>query len=204
MPPGSFTPLTRETAMAGGGRYGLAPGEFTDDTSMALCLAFSLVLAGGHSPTLSMMLYRKWYEQGFLGSTGECFDIGITTRKGLYAFAAAYDTWRDSCRTLKQPPPIEGHAASCTATAASESASQSASAGGSAAAAASSCSELAQASAPVPVIPVDCVGPASSQPVPTADLVNPFRGNISDSGEALRSTKAAPRCCCSWQSISRL
>ena len=38
--PGSFEPLTD---MVGGGPFNLKPGEWTDDTSMALCLAESLV-----------------------------------------------------------------------------------------------------------------------------------------------------------------
>lgn len=38
--PGSFTPITD---MAGGGPFGLTPGAWTDDTSMALCLAESLL-----------------------------------------------------------------------------------------------------------------------------------------------------------------
>jgi len=33
-PPGSFTPVND---MVGGGPFGLAPGQWTDDTSMALC-----------------------------------------------------------------------------------------------------------------------------------------------------------------------
>ena len=37
-PPGSFTPVTD---MIGGGPFGLQPGQWTDDTSMALCLAAS-------------------------------------------------------------------------------------------------------------------------------------------------------------------
>jgi ADP-ribosyl-[dinitrogen reductase] hydrolase len=37
-PRGSFTPLTD---MVGGGPFRLVPGEWTDDTSMALCLAHS-------------------------------------------------------------------------------------------------------------------------------------------------------------------
>lgn len=41
--PGSFTPLTD---MAGGGPFGLTAGQWTDDTSMALCLAESLVTCG--------------------------------------------------------------------------------------------------------------------------------------------------------------
>jgi len=38
--PGSFTPITD---MVGGGPFRLKPGEWTDDTSMALCLAESLL-----------------------------------------------------------------------------------------------------------------------------------------------------------------
>jgi ADP-ribosyl-[dinitrogen reductase] hydrolase len=39
-PPGTFSPVTD---MIGGGLFHLKPGEWTDDTSMALCLAESLV-----------------------------------------------------------------------------------------------------------------------------------------------------------------
>lgn len=35
--------------MVGGGPFGLEPGQWTDDTSMALCLAASLVERGGRS-----------------------------------------------------------------------------------------------------------------------------------------------------------
>ena len=41
---GSFTPITD---MVGGGPFRLRPGQWTDDTSMALCLAGSLVEKGG-------------------------------------------------------------------------------------------------------------------------------------------------------------
>ncbi len=34
LPPGSFEPVS---SMTGGGSYGLEPGHWTDDTSMALC-----------------------------------------------------------------------------------------------------------------------------------------------------------------------
>lgn len=39
-PPGSFEPIEK---MVGGGSFHLAPGQWTDDTSVALCLAESLV-----------------------------------------------------------------------------------------------------------------------------------------------------------------
>lgn len=38
--PGCLTPLDD---MVGGGPFSLAPGQWTDDTSMALCLAESLI-----------------------------------------------------------------------------------------------------------------------------------------------------------------
>ena len=38
--PGSFTPISD---MIGGGPFLLKPGQWTDDTSMALCLAESLI-----------------------------------------------------------------------------------------------------------------------------------------------------------------
>ena len=42
-PRGSFRPIAD---MTGGGPFHLAPGQWTDDTSMALCLASSLVERG--------------------------------------------------------------------------------------------------------------------------------------------------------------
>ena len=43
-PPGSFEPVTD---MIGGGVFQLQPGQWTDDTSMALCLAESLIQCQG-------------------------------------------------------------------------------------------------------------------------------------------------------------
>ncbi len=41
---GSFEPVTE---MIDGGPFGLEPGQWTDDTSMALCLAESLIEKNG-------------------------------------------------------------------------------------------------------------------------------------------------------------
>ena len=41
--PGNFTPITD---IIGGGPFKLKPGEWTDDTSLALCLAESLIEKG--------------------------------------------------------------------------------------------------------------------------------------------------------------
>lgn len=79
-PPGTFAPVTD---MVGGGPFGLPPGAWTDDTSMALCLAESLVERGGFDPIDQLQRYVRWYREGFLSSTGRCFDIGIATRQAL-------------------------------------------------------------------------------------------------------------------------
>jgi ADP-ribosyl-[dinitrogen reductase] hydrolase len=74
-PRGSFTPLTD---MVGGGPFDLEPGQWTDDTSMALCLATSLIECQGFNPDDQMKRYYDWYQNGYLSSNGECFDIGNT------------------------------------------------------------------------------------------------------------------------------
>lgn len=84
-PRGSFPPLTD---MVGGGAFNLQPGQWTDDTSMALCLAESLVEKGGFDALDQMNRYLDWYENGYLSSTGRCFDIGNATRQALEKFKA--------------------------------------------------------------------------------------------------------------------
>ncbi|WP_284639997.1 ADP-ribosylglycohydrolase family protein [Paenibacillus silviterrae] len=81
--PGTFEPLTD---LIGGGPFGLEPGEWTDDTSMALCLAESLLKCGMFHPLDQMRRYVRWYREGYLSSTGVCFDIGNTVRQALERF----------------------------------------------------------------------------------------------------------------------
>ncbi|MCH7746373.1 MAG: ADP-ribosylglycohydrolase family protein [Chloroflexi bacterium] len=83
MQPGSFEPVVD---MVGGGPHGLLPGEWTDDTSLALCLADSLTNKNGFDPVDQMERYLKWFREGYMSSTGECFDIGDTTRTALIEF----------------------------------------------------------------------------------------------------------------------
>ena len=83
MRPGTFEPVTE---MVGGGPHGLLPGEWTDDTSMALCLAESLIQCRGFDAEDQLRRYVRWYRYGHLSSTGLCFDIGVTTRIALEAF----------------------------------------------------------------------------------------------------------------------
>jgi len=61
-PPGTFRPITD---MVGGGPFRLAPGQWTDDTSMALCLAESLMECRGFDPADQMVRYLRWYREGY-------------------------------------------------------------------------------------------------------------------------------------------
>jgi len=87
-PPGSFEPLTD---MVGGGPFNLDPGQWTDDTSMALCLAQSLIECEGFDARDQIERYVAWYRQGYLSSTGTCFDIGNTVLSALTMFEETGD-----------------------------------------------------------------------------------------------------------------
>ncbi|KLD71965.1 ADP-ribosylglycohydrolase family protein [Xanthomonas pisi] len=78
--PGSFAPIDD---MRGGGPFALRAGQWTDDTSMALCLAHSLLYRSGFDAADQMNRYCNWYQHGYLSSTGSCFDIGSTVRQAL-------------------------------------------------------------------------------------------------------------------------
>ncbi|WP_144394197.1 ADP-ribosylglycohydrolase family protein [Pleionea sediminis] len=82
-PRGSFKPVTDLT---GGGPFHLKPGQWTDDTSMALCLAESLLEKSTFDARDQMARYLNWWQWGYLSSTGVCFDIGNTVRDALNKF----------------------------------------------------------------------------------------------------------------------
>ncbi|MBP1154000.1 MULTISPECIES: ADP-ribosylglycohydrolase family protein [unclassified Paenibacillus] len=81
--PGSFAPVHD---MVGGGVFDLLPGQWTDDTSMALCLAESLLSTSGFDPVDQMTRYRQWMREGYMSSTGECFDVGNATSEAISRF----------------------------------------------------------------------------------------------------------------------
>lgn len=81
-PRGTFKPLTD---MVGGGPFDLKPGQFTDDTSMALCLAASLIEKNFDLHD-QISRYVHWANDGYMSSTGRCFDIGMATRGALQRF----------------------------------------------------------------------------------------------------------------------
>lgn len=77
--------------MVGGGPFDLLPGQWTDDTSMALCLADSLIACGGLNERDLMERFCRWYQAGENSCTGGCFDIGVTTRDALDHFRRTDD-----------------------------------------------------------------------------------------------------------------
>lgn len=91
--PGSFDPLTD---MVGGGPFALLPGQWTDDTTMALCLAESLVTQKTFDPVHQLETYVRWYRHGHLSVKGRCFDIGGTTRAALDNFMRTHAPYPSS------------------------------------------------------------------------------------------------------------
>jgi ADP-ribosylglycohydrolase len=79
----TFKPVTD---MIGGGPFSLQAGQWTDDTAMALCLAESLIEKRSFDPKDQMDRYCRWWKEGYLSSTGTCFDIGVTVRKSLESY----------------------------------------------------------------------------------------------------------------------
>lgn len=85
------------TDMVGGGPFNLQPGEWTDDTSMALALAQTLI---DFPPTKWDELnknellknFTRWYKKGEFSHRGHCFDIGTTTAQAITKFIKSQGT----------------------------------------------------------------------------------------------------------------
>jgi len=77
-------------AIVGGGWLGLAPGEITDDTQMALCIARSIVERGRFDPGDIAARFVEWF-----GSNPK--DIGNTTRHALELLDAGVQ-WEEAGR----------------------------------------------------------------------------------------------------------
>ena len=90
-PRGQFESLSD---MVGGGPFRLEPGQWTDDTSMALCLATSLVESGAFDARDQMNRYCRWRDEGYLSSNGRCFDIGIRLLPHSDAIRKRTTHWR--------------------------------------------------------------------------------------------------------------
>ncbi|CAF1029346.1 unnamed protein product [Didymodactylos carnosus] len=84
--PHSFLQQYPVEQLLGGGTWGLNAGQWTDDTSMALCLAISLIVKRNHDAYDQMVRYKWWWKNGYMSSTGHCFDIGDATKESLQKF----------------------------------------------------------------------------------------------------------------------
>jgi len=83
MQPGHFDPVVD---FRPGGVFRVEAGQWTDDTAMALCLADSLISVEGFDARDQMERYTRWYRDGYLSSSGKCFDIGGTTQQSIEEF----------------------------------------------------------------------------------------------------------------------
>lgn len=93
--PGSFPPVTD---YRDGGPHGLAAGEWTDDTSMGLALADSIIEAGWDLDD-QMRRYVRWWREGDYSVNGRCFDIGNTVASALSRFETEGDASRSGDRS---------------------------------------------------------------------------------------------------------
>ena len=92
------------TGMVGGGPFNLQPGEWTDDSSMALALGQTLIDYGfsygdedgdekyDRFKIELLKNFTRWYKRGEFSHNGRCFDIGTTTRQALDKFIKSQGT----------------------------------------------------------------------------------------------------------------
>ncbi len=88
--------LPHHADITGGGPFHLKPGQWTDDTSMALALAESLVAHPAFDPRDLMDRFVAWADTGAYSCTGTCFDIGIATRGALARYGRTGDPFAGS------------------------------------------------------------------------------------------------------------
>ncbi len=81
--PGRFAPVE---GYRSGGPWNLPAGYWTDDTSMAICVAESIIANNRINPQDLMERFCRWFQHGENSSTGVCFDIGNTTVQALRRF----------------------------------------------------------------------------------------------------------------------
>jgi ADP-ribosyl-[dinitrogen reductase] hydrolase len=82
-PRGKFTPVTE---FRDGGPFKLKAGQWTDDTSMALCLAASLIECNGMDAKDQMDRYLRWVNEGYMSCVGKAVGIGQTVLRSLIRY----------------------------------------------------------------------------------------------------------------------
>ena len=82
------TPATIQTmhGIIGGGIFGVPAGTWTDDTSLMLCVADSLIVQRGFDAHDQATRYVRWWRDGYLACDGRTYDIGNVTTMALYQF----------------------------------------------------------------------------------------------------------------------
>lgn len=102
-----------EPVMKAGGPFNLPKGCWTDDTSMMLCLANSLISKQGFDAQDQLLKYYRWYSEGYNSAIKRCFDIGNQTELALNRFncdinqtTAKFETHRAGNGALMRINPI--------------------------------------------------------------------------------------------------
>jgi ADP-ribosyl-[dinitrogen reductase] hydrolase len=90
---------------AAGGPHGLQPGEWTDDTAMALCIAEALLARDGIDERDLLERFLRWYRSGENGCGGCGSGISLKTRGLLEAF--------ERCRTLDVATALQNDGNGC-------------------------------------------------------------------------------------------
>ena len=67
--------------MTGYGTYNQPPGTWSDDSSMAFCLAESL--CEGYNPKDIADRFVRWHDEAYWTPHGDVFDVGIATRRSI-------------------------------------------------------------------------------------------------------------------------
>jgi ADP-ribosyl-[dinitrogen reductase] hydrolase len=90
LPRGRFKPLTD---MVGGGKFAVEKGQWTDDTSMTLCLAESLIACQGFDANDKMQRYCRWIYDGHNSSKPYAFGVGKTILNALFRYNKTGDPY---------------------------------------------------------------------------------------------------------------
>ncbi|WP_309399224.1 ADP-ribosylglycohydrolase family protein [Cerasicoccus maritimus] len=83
--PGMFPQVS---SFCAGGINKIEAGEWTDDTSLAMCLAESLVAKNGFNAPDAMDRFRQWWRAGYWSSRETAFGIGQTTQAAIEYYEA--------------------------------------------------------------------------------------------------------------------
>ena len=84
-----------------GGPHNVSIGEWTDDTSMALAMATSLIEKKSFDADDIMKKFCEWFQQGKFCTRDKCFDIGNTVYNALSSYS-------DSIKQNQFPQPYRG------------------------------------------------------------------------------------------------